>query len=122
MYYIHPIVYDINYNEPEEIFNDYNKILTNLSEIEFTTGYFFKDLLLKLGINEITTYVCFILISLLIIIVILFSSIFIFICKRVCPPELGDDEKTVDNNEYKNNSNNNEIKKENIKNTKLKMD
>ena len=122
MYYIHPIVYDINYNEPEEIFNDYNKILTNLSEIEFTTGYFFKDLLLKLGINEITTYVCFILISLLIIFVILFSSIFIFICKRVCPPELGDDEKTVDNNEYKNNSNNNEIKKENIKNTKLKMD
>ena len=34
---------------------DFDKVLKNLSEIQFTTGYFFKDLMIKFGFNEFTT-------------------------------------------------------------------
>jgi hypothetical protein len=121
-YYVHPMVYDVDFNKPEEMIYDFNKILGNLSDVEFTTGYFFKDLLYKFGITEITTTFCFILSCLIIFVTTLIIVTCISFCKRVCPSEIGEDEKFEEKNENKE-TNNNELKKElENNNNKLKQE
>jgi hypothetical protein len=109
-YYSHPMIYDVNYNKPEEIISDFNFILSNLSNIQFTTGYFLKDLLNKYGIYEITNKF-----SLILCIVIILFTVFItlsctYFCKKYCPSEIEDN----DNNNIEKNANDN-INNENKK-------
>ena len=109
-YYSHPMIYDVNYNKPEEIISDFNFILSNLSNIQFTTGYFLKDILNKYGIYEITNKF-----SLILCIVIILFTVFItlsctYFCKKYCPSEIEDD----DNNNIEKNANDN-INNENKK-------
>jgi hypothetical protein len=122
MYYIHPLVYDVNFNQPEEILHDFNLTLFNLSAIEFTTGYLFKDILIKYGFNEITTSLILWLVSGLLLIVVIISIIFIAFCKKFCPSEIEDDENIEKNNEDNNKDNKNETNKNDNKNTKLKTE
>ena len=115
LYYIHPIIYDVNYNQPEEIFEDFDKILRNLSDIEWTTGYLFKDVMIKLGFKEFTTTFC---ICLVIVIIILTISIILgcmTFCQKVCQPEFEEKEDTKENgdiNKNKNNNTNDKMKKD----------
>ena len=116
-YYDHPIIYDVKYNKPEEIISDFNSILSNLSNIEFTTGYFLKDLLHKYGIYEITNRF-----SLILSIVIIFFTVFItisctYFCKKYCPSEIEDNNENKDINFVKNDNDN-----LNNENNKLKND
>jgi len=116
-YYDHPIIYDVKYNKPEEIISDFNSILSNLSNIEFTTGYFLKDLLHKYGIYEITNKF-----SLILSIVIIFFTVFItisctYFCKKYCPSEIEDNNENKDINFVKNDNDN-----LNNENNKLKND
>ena len=109
-YYSHPMIYDVNYNKPEEIISDFNFILSNLSNIQFTTGYFLKDILNKYGIYEITNKF-----SLILCIVIILFTVFItlsctYFCKKYCPSEIEDN----DNNNIEKNANDN-INNENKK-------
>ena len=109
-YYSHPMIYDVNYNKPEEIISDFNFILSNLSNIQFTTGYFLKDILNKYGIYEITNKF-----SLILCIVIILFTVFItlsctYFCKKYCPSEIEDN----DNNTIEKNANDN-INNENKK-------
>jgi len=116
-YYIHPAIYDVNYNKPEEMIYDFNNILSNISEIEFTTGYFFKDLMFKFGIKELTTNIIIFLIFSIILITIIIIVVCVNLFKRVCPSEIGEDEQFDQNNEFNNNNGLNKEKneKENIK-------
>ena len=116
-YYDHHIIYDVKYNKPEEIISDFNFILSNLSNIEFTTGYFLKDLLHKYGIYEITNKF-----SLILSIVIIFFTVFItisctYFCKKYCPSEIEDNNENKDINFVKNDNDN-----LNNENNKLKND
>ena len=104
------MIYDVNYNKPEEIISDFNFILSNLSNIQFTTGYFLKDILNKYGIYEITNKF-----SLILCIVIILFTVFItlsctYFCKKYCPSEIEDN----DNNNIEKNANDN-INNENKK-------
>ena len=120
-YYVHPIVYDVNYNNPQEIFNDFDNVLSNLSEIQFTTGYLFKDLLIKLGFNEFTTSLCLGIVLTLILLTIIISFACISFCNKFCPSEIEDNEKIGESLK----ENNNEKNKEKInkdKSDKLKKD
>ena len=120
IYYIHPIIYDVNYNKPEEIYSDLNKILNNLLEIKFTTGYFFKDLLIKFGFKEFTTILSIVLVIFIIIVSVLISFICTLFCKKVCPSEIEENENFEQNNEDKDQKINN--KKNENKNEKLKKE
>ena len=124
MYYVHPLVYDVNFNQPEEMLHDFNFTLSNLSAIEFTTGYLFKDILIKFGFNEITTSLMLGLVSGLLLIIVIISSIFIAFCKKFCPSEIEEDENIEKSNEDNNKDNKNEINKNqnDNKNTKLKTE
>jgi len=124
MYYIHPLVYDVDYNQPEEMLHDYNLTLSNLSAIEFTTGYLFKDILIRFGFEEITTTLVLVLVSGLLIIVCIISFIFFEFCKKFCPSEIEEDENIEVNNEDKNKNNKNETNKiqNDNKNTKMKIE
>ncbi len=120
-YYVHPIIYDVNYNNPQEIFNDFDNVLSNLSEIQFTTGYLFKDLLIKLGFNEFTTSLCLGIVLTLILLTIIISFACISFCNKFCPSEIEDNEKIGESLK----ENNNEKNKEKInkdKSDKLKKD
>ena len=121
-YYIHPVVYDVNYNKPEEIFSDFKQILTNLSEIHFTTGYFFKDFLIKLGYEEFTTSLSVALIFILILTSILISFGCTMFCNKFCPSEIEEDEKYEQNNKTNENKNiNNYANNETNKNEDNKL-
>ena len=120
-YYIHPIVYDVYYNKPKEILSDFNKILSNLSEIHFTTGYFFKDLLIKLGFEEFTTSLSIAIICLIILITILISFGCTMFCNKFCPSEIEDNENYEQNNEDKNIKNNTNKDKDKNKNEDNKL-
>ena len=124
MYYVHPLVYDVNFNQPEEILHDFNLTLSNLSAIEFTTGYLFKDILIKFGFNEITSSLILGLVCGLLLIIIIISSIFFALCKKFCPSEIEEDENIENSNEDNNKDNKNETNKiqNDNKNTKLKTD
>ena len=120
-YYVHPIIYDVNYNNPQDIFNDFDNVLSNLSEIQFTTGYLFKDLLIKLGFNEFTTSLCLGIVLTLILLTIIISFACISFCNKFCPSEIEDNEKIGESLK----ENNNEKNKEKInkdKSDKLKKD
>ena len=122
-YYIHPIVYDVDYNKPEEMIYDFNEILSNLTKSEFTTGYFIKDLMHKFGIYEFTTTFCFLLICFIIFIVTSFIVACVALCKKVCPSEIEDDEKFEENDGKKENKNNDlKNEKNNNENIKLKKE
>ena len=121
-YYIHPIVYDVNYNKPEEIFSDFNTILKNLSEIYFTTGYFFKDLLIRLGYEEFTTSLSITIIFIIILITILVSFGCTMFCNKFCPSEIEDNENYEQNNEDKNIKNDINKEKNKIEDNKLKKE
>ena len=121
-YYIHPTIYDFDYNRPEEIFGDFDKVLSNLSDIQFTTGYLFKDIMIKLGYNEFTTSFCICLV-LIIIITLSISLGCTLLCQKVCQPEIEENEKIEENNDSnKNNSNNDNNSNNNNKNDKLKKE
>ena len=124
MYYVHPLVYDVNFNQPEEMYHDYDLILSNLSAIEFTTGYLFKDILIKFGFNEITNSLILVLVCSLLIVVVIISSISIAFCKKFCPSEIEEDENIGESNEDKNKDNKNETNKtqNDNKNTKVKTE
>ena len=113
VYYIHPMFYDVNYNSPEEIYNDYNKILSNLSEIKFTTGYLFKDLMYKFGFKEFTTSLSIALILTIILMTVLISFTCLAFCNRFCPSEIDENEKIEPLEENKNNNLNKQKNKEN---------
>ena len=122
-YYIHPMVYDVDYNKPEEMIYDFNEILSNLTKIEFTTGYFIKDLMHKFGIYEFTTTFCFLLICFIIFIVTSIIVACVALCKKVCPSEIEDDEKFEENDGKKENKNNDlKNEKNNNENIKLKKE
>ena len=91
-YYDHSIIYDVNYNKPEEIISDFNYILSNLSNVFFTTGYFFKDLLNKYGIYEINNKFGLILVFVILFITVFVSIICTCFCKKFCPDEINDNE------------------------------
>ena len=113
-YYSHQIIYDVNFNKPEEIISDFNIILSNLTNVYFTTGYFLKDLLNNFGINEITKKFGLILALVIILITVLVTVSCTFFCKKFCPSEI-EENFNLDDNLEKNNSINNEK-------TKLKND
>jgi uncharacterized protein YneF (UPF0154 family) len=97
-YYNHPMIYDVNYNKPEEIINDFNIILSNLSDVYFTTGYFLKDLLDKYGIEKITNKVCLIVVIVILIFTIFISVSCTFFCKKFCPSEIEENNNLGNNN------------------------
>ena len=120
IYYIHPIVYDVDYNSPEEIYNDYNKILSNLSEIKFTTGYLFKDLMYKFGFKEFTASLSIALVLTIILLTVLMSFTCLTFCNKFCPSEIDENEK-IEPEENNNKKINKEKDKEN-KSNKLKKE
>ena len=110
-YYSHTMIYDVNYNKPEEILSDFNFMLSNLSNIQFTTGYFLKDILNKYGIYEITNKF-----SLILCIVIILFTVFItlsctYFCKKYCPSEIEDNDNNNNIEKNANDNINNENKK-----------
>ena len=109
-YYSHPMIYDVNYNKPEEIISDFNFILSNLSNIQFTTGYFLKDILNKYGIYEITNKFSLILCIVTILFTVFITLSCTYFCKKYCPSEIEDN----DNNNIEKNANDN-INNENKK-------
>ena len=121
LYYIHPIVYDLNYNNPDEIYNDFDKVLKNLSEIQFTTGYFFKDLMIKFGFNEFTTSLSIGIACSSILLTILICFACISFCNKFCPSEIEDSEEIELKKDYKNNEENKK-KVNNDKEIKLKKE
>ena len=102
-YYYHPTIYDFNYNNPDEIISEFNSILNNLPYIFFTTGNFFKDLLDKYGIKEITNKLSLIFVLIILSSTILMSICCTFFCKRFCPSEI-DDNEHFDNDLISNNN------------------
>ena len=121
-YYTHDIIYDLNYNSPEEIINDFDIIISNLSNINFITGYFFKDLLEKFGIHKITNKITLILIFVILSFTVLISISCTLFCKKFCPSEIEENDSIIiDNFNYNNfgdknnsgkNKDNNKLKKE----------
>ena len=107
-YYNEPNIYDLNYNNPKEIIEEFNYILNNLTNITFTTGNFFKDFLEKHGINEITKKLCLIFVLIILFWTILLSVCCTLFCKKFCPAEI-DEEEFFDNNLI-NNDNNKKLK------------
>ena len=103
-YYDHSIIYDINFNKPEEILIDFNITIKNLSNVFFTSGYFFKDLLNKYGIYEINSKFCLILIFSILFFTIFISISCTFFCKKICPSEI-DENDCLDFNSINNNQN-----------------
>ena len=102
-YYYHPTIYDFNYNNPDEIISEFNSILNNVPNIFFTTGNFFKDLLDKYGIKEITNKLSLIFVLIILSSTILMSICCTFFCKRFCPSEI-DDNEHFDNDLISNNN------------------
>ena len=102
-YYYHPTIYDFNYNNPDEIISEFNSILNNVPYIFFTTGNFFKDLLDKYGIKEITNKLSLIFVLIILSSTILMSICCTFFCKRFCPSEI-DDNEHFDNDLISNNN------------------
>ena len=96
-YYYHPTIYDFNYNNPDEIISEFNIILNNLPNFFFTTGNFFKDLLDKYGIKEITNKLCLIFVIIILSSTILMSMCCTFFCKKFCPSEIDDNEHFENN-------------------------
>jgi hypothetical protein len=124
MYYVHPLVYDVNFNQPEEILHDFNLTLFNLSAIEFTTGYLFKDILIKFGFYEITTSLILVLVCSLLLFVAIISLIFLAFCKKFCPSEIEEDEniEKISEDNKKDNKNEENKNQNDNKNTKLKIE
>ena len=100
-YYTHQIIYDVNFNKPEEIISDFNLILSNLSNVYFSSGYFIKDLLNKYGINEITSTFGLIFAIVVIFITIIITISCTFFCKKFCPSEI-EENYNIDNNDVNN--------------------
>ena len=96
-YYYHPTIYDFNYNNPDEIISEFNIILNNLPNFFFTTGNFFKDLLDKYGIKEITNKLCLIFVIIILSSTILMSICCTFFCKKFFPSEIDDNEHFENN-------------------------
>ena len=114
-YYSHPIIYDVNFNKPEEIISDFNLILSNLSNVEFTTGYFLKDLLNKFGINEITNEFSLILVFVILFVTVSISLSCTFCCKKICPSEIEESDNLGINFNKNENENINNMNNENMK-------
>ena len=53
IYYIHPIIYNIDSQNEKKIYNEINNLCNNLSSLWFTTGSIFKDLIRKLGLDKL---------------------------------------------------------------------
>ena len=116
-YYNHPIIYDVNYNSPEEIISDFSFILNNLSKLDFITGHFLNDLLNKYGIKEIDTKFCLIFVIIVLGLTVSITLGCTFFCKKICPSEIEDN--NFNNFDTNNNKEHNNIK---MVNSKIKTD
>ena len=111
-YYVHPLYFDMDINSPEEININFRNLLSDLSQISFTTGYLIKDILYNFGITDISSKVIFWLAILIIVFVTSVIIIFTMLCKKIFPSVDGFDD------DIKINEVNEEIKNKDIKKNK----
>ena len=113
-YYVHPIYFDMDINTPEEIDANFRDLLSDLSQVTFTTGYFIKDLLFRLGVKELSSTVMFWLVFFIVVFIAVFTIILSIICKKICPTVAELDENiTVDFKEENEEDKNKDIKEDN---------
>lgn len=105
LYYVYPVVYDMDINNKTEIKKDFEKLFSDLSVIYFTTGYGIKDFLKLMGMEEFSSKTTFIMLSVILIVMICITLSLLSCCDKFCPTMIEateDEEKKVKEDEEKN--------------------
>ena len=81
MYYIHPNELDITNHKDNEIEKEIEGLFTNMPVLPFSTGNFFNDFLVKIGLKKIIPYLKYIFL-LGVIAFVLILIIVIILCDK----------------------------------------